>query len=227
MSVKIDYLINKQDNFEIVRDKIASILALEVANQVYLAGQEGEESTDWDFDIYLERSNPWELVEDTDGNVLRQTPLVNVYYESSTISPGMSDSVERQTYDVVINIDCLSAKNNKLVDGEIKKGDELASLDVQRVARLVRNIIASAFYRKLEMPTIVHERVVHSITMFQPNINDRPAQACIGARVVVNVSINEYSPQAVPETIDIVGGTITRGDDGLVYCNLRFEESDT
>ena len=56
----ISELIDKQDNFEIVRDQIAAILVNEVASQMALATAEAKDPEDWNLQIFTERSNPWE-----------------------------------------------------------------------------------------------------------------------------------------------------------------------
>lgn len=224
---KITILIDKRDNIEILRDEVAAILAIEIANQKVLAVAAGKDPDDFDFDIYIERSSPWELIEDEDGKIIRQVPLVNVYLEGTTFDGTKMSSINQMAYSGNIIIDCLSAKTHKIVGGIKKVSDELASKDVQRVARLVRNILMSAVYFKLNMPTVLNDRYVQSIAMFQPTIGERPAQACIGARVTLAVNINEFVPQADMELLELVQGTIERGDDGIVYANVTFDESDT
>ena len=57
----ITELIDKLDNFEIIRDKIALILANEIANQKVIATNQGKTTPDeWNFKTYTERSNPRE-----------------------------------------------------------------------------------------------------------------------------------------------------------------------
>ncbi len=221
---KITTLIDKYDNMELVRDEVAAVLALEKNNQIVLATAAGKDTALWNFDVYSERSSPWELVEDADGKIIRQVPLVNVYLASASNLGTSGDDVNLAVYNTVINIDCLSAKANKTVDGTMIKGDKLAALDVQRVARLVRNILMAAVYRKL-IAGVTTARMIQSITMFQPNINDHPAQHCVGARLVYACTVNEYSPQYDAPELELVSGEATRGDDGAVLFGTDFDET--
>ena len=52
----IQTLINKTDSFELVRDKIAMILADEFASQQALAQAEAIDPAPWDISVYTERS---------------------------------------------------------------------------------------------------------------------------------------------------------------------------
>jgi len=223
MTAKITTLIDKYDNIELIRDKTAVILFEERDNQKELAIADGQDSAGWDFDIYIERSSPWELIEDANGEILKQTPLINVYWNNSSIDESMSDSVSRQTYNSIIHIDCLSAKVHEITDGQIMRADELASKDAQRIARLVRNILSAAVYKQLDMTEVVHNKKIQSITMFQPQINDRPAQHCVGARLVLQVLHNEYSPEYDAPIMEIIMGEMTRGDDGLLYSEQTYD----
>jgi hypothetical protein len=222
---KITELIDKSDNMELVRDEIAAILALEIGNQKTLAIAAGRDGDLWDFDVYSERTSPWELVEDADGKIIRQTPLVNVYLASANNNGASGDDVNLTAYNVVIHIDCLSAKAHKTIGGVMYRGDILAALDVQRVARLVRNILMAGIYRRL-IPGVVTARSIQSITMFQPNINDRPAQHCVGARLVYACTVNEYSPQYDGPELELVSGAATRGEDGVVLFDADFETTE-
>ena len=61
MSANIQTLITKSDNFELIRDEIAAILAVEIANQKALATIAEADTTLYDFDLFTERSDPWNL----------------------------------------------------------------------------------------------------------------------------------------------------------------------
>lgn len=225
MAANIATLINKQDTFELVRDEIASILLLEKDNQKLLAIDEDKNPDLWNFDVCIERSSPWELIEDpTSGEVIRETPLVNVFFDQETFNGIQSNPVEQQRADGVFTIDCLATKvHEKNADGTISRGDELAARDVQRVVRLVRNILMAGFYTYLNMRGVVSQRDIQSVTMFQPNINDRPAQHVIGCRVNVAVNYNEFSPQVEPVELDLVSLQCTRAEDGFLYFTNSFD----
>ena len=77
----ITTLIDKQDNFEIVRDQIVTILKAEVVNQMALAVLAAEDQTLWDLNVTTERFNPIEkfLKESPDIR-----PIVTVWVDSAS-----------------------------------------------------------------------------------------------------------------------------------------------
>lgn len=96
-------LIDKQDTVEIIRDQIAAILALETTAQQALATAAAKDPDLWKLRIYQERANPWEnLPSKTDD----RSPVVNVWWDSSTFDMSASNIVERQKSSATINIDC-------------------------------------------------------------------------------------------------------------------------
>lgn len=225
MSAKIVQLIDKQDTFELVRDEIAAILFIEKENQKELAFAAGKDPSLWDFDVYLEASNPWEIIEDPlNGEIISETPLINIFYDQMTFDNSSSNFIEQQTADAVYSIDCLSAKNH-LYDKTktIQRGDKLAALDCQRMVRLVRNIVMAAEYSYLQHQGLIAWRGFQSIGMFQPNINDHPAQNVIGCRMNLAVNFLEFSPQTEPVTIELISFRCERGTDGKIYFDYTFE----
>jgi hypothetical protein len=219
-------LIDKQDNFEIVRDAIASILALEVANQVALATGAGKDPALWDFGVFEERSVPWEaLYSATEEEVVVETPLVNIWYDTSNFPRDKGDTIERQAADGVYNIDCYAAavsKNDRTGTGHTP-GDLQAALNVQRVVRLVRNILMSGENAYLQLRGTVWSRWFQSINVFQPQLSDRPAIHVQAARMSLAVRFNEFSPQATPETLETVFATVKRTGDGKVVIEAEYD----
>lgn len=236
MSANIDILIDKNDNFEIIRDEIAAILAVEVAEQKVLAAAAAKDPALWDFDVYVESSKPWELIEDANGNITSEVPLVNVFFDQETFVDGRSNTVEQQQARGIFTIDCLSGKNDVLSGSTIIQGDQLAARDVQRIAKLVRNILMSNIYTYIftaktvdhDTPIalrngIVAERAVQSMTMFQPNINERPAQNTMGCRVQMQIAYNEFSPQTTGPEMELISNECKKEDSGLVYFQADFD----
>ena len=233
MSANIDVLIDKFDNFELIRDEIAAILLVEKENQKVLADAAGKDPALWDFDVFRERTSPWEIIEDIDGKITKETPLVNVYFDQMKNVNSASNNIDRQQVNGTFNIDVLAGKNHKTdVDGKIIRGDELAAVEAQRVVRLVRNILMSNIYTYIFTATdpasgipvafrgenqIVSERTFNQIQMFQPQINDRPAQHVVGARLQMRVDFLEFSPQITGQQMELISSECTRSSDGLVY----------
>ncbi len=223
MAALLTTLIDKQDNSELVRNKVAQILADEIAAQFILAAGEADPSL-WDFDVFLERSNPWELLHDVNGKTTGETRLVNVWLDNSVFVDG--DIVNRQQPTTTINIDCMSTKAalNKVSGGILTPADEAASLDAENVARLVRNILMSAIYMNLQMKGIVGKRWISRMQKFQPDRDDQPAVNSMGYRVTLEVSHNEFSPQEAGVSLDLIVTEIERGEDlGNVLASVTVD----
>ena len=112
----IDVLIDKLDNFEVVRDQIATILATEFASQQSLARAASKNPADWKVRVFTERSNPWE---EWLNSVADPSPLVSVWYDRSQFDPAKSNVIDRQAAMAIYNIDCYGlgiAKDDRPAD---------------------------------------------------------------------------------------------------------------
>lgn len=214
--ILIDTLIDKQDNFEIIRDQIAGILALEVASQKALAETDNKDPTLWDLKIFTERSNPWEQwLNDGEQD---PTPIVNVWFDSSTFDVSASNTVKDQKCEGTFNIDCYGYGKSS----GYESGDELASKEVQRAIRLVRNIIMSANYTYLDLRGTVGRRFPQSITIFQAQKESPHVQHVIGARLSLSVTFSENSPQITGNPLELVSTKVKRAEDGSVVINADY-----
>jgi len=218
----IDTLIDKLDTFEIVRNQIAQILADEVASQMALATTATKDPELWDMTIFAERFNPWELLRDSKSIV----PVVNVWYDRSTFNKSASNVVARQQTDGVFNIDIV-ANGNAADDGAggHTPGDKDAITNVQRGARLARNIIMSANYTYLDLRGIVGRRWIANVQSFQPDQGNQASPRAAGMRITLNAVFDEFSPQFTPEVLEGVDVTIKRDTDGKVLAKMEFPES--
>ena len=212
----IPFLIDKQDTSEIVRDQIAAILASEVANQQALATAAGKDPAQWTFRTFIERSNPWaEFLDATEP----QPPIINVTLESCDYSLGTSTIVGTFTgTSALFNIDCYGhgMSADQVGDGHTV-GDLMGSLEAQRAARFVRNVFASAHYIYLGMQKTVHRRWIDGITIMQPPLEGRELQQVVAARLPLRVEFNEFAPQHVGDTLELVSATVKRKRTGEVY----------
>lgn len=214
-------LIHKQDSFEIIRDQIAAILVREVANQMQLATDGGEDPNDWKLRVFSERSNPWEqlLNEQTDRN-----PIVNVWFDNSNFDPAASNISERQKTEGVFNIDCYGyGISTDEAGGGHNPGDKEAALEVHKALRLVRNILMAAEYTYLGLRGLVWQRWPQSITIFQPQLDGRQMQQVVGARVAFRVVFNEFSPQVTPETLELLSVTVDELETGELLVNADYQ----
>ena len=217
----IQSLIDKNDNFEIIRDKIAEILVLETASQMALAETALKEPNDWKLRVYTERSNPWEewLNEQED-----ESPIVNIWFDSASFDAAGSNVVERQKVEGTFNIDCYgfgASKDNP--SGGHHAGDELAAFKVHKAIRLVRNIIMSSQYTYLGLRGMVWQRFPQSITVFQPQQDAHTAQQIVGARLALRVTFNEFSPQYEGDVLEYVSVKVKRAENGEIVINADYE----
>jgi len=217
----IQTLIDKQDNFEIIRDQIAAILVLESTSQQALAVLAAKDPDDWKLRVFTERANPWELFQD-DG--AEQTPIINIWYGSSNFDKASSNKMERQHSSSVYNIDiyALGISSDIPAGGHVP-GDEDAALRVQAAIRLVRNILMASTYTYLGLQGLVWGRWPQSINVFQPQVEGRQAQQVIGGRIALTVDFNEFSPQYVPETLELVAIDVKRAEDGEIVLEADYD----
>jgi hypothetical protein len=217
----ISTLIDKKDTFEIIRDKIALILATEVANQMALATAGGKDPDDWKLRIFSERSNPWEqlLNEQTD-----RSPIINVWFDNSNFDAASSNILERQKTEGVFNIDCYGyGTSSDVPSGGHTPGDKDAALEVQKALRLVRNILMAAEYTYLGLRGAVGSRWPQSMTVFQPQSDGRQMQQIVGARLALRVVFNEFSPQVPSETLELVSVDGKRAENGEIIDEADYQ----
>ena len=218
----IDALIDKQDGFEIVRDQIAAILVLEVANQKDLARTAGVDPKNWDLQIFLERSNPFEKwLNDRD----EPAPIVNVWYDNGNFPEGRGNVVEKQEHVAIYNIDCYGLGVSEADGAGHKPGDREAALETQRAVRLVRNILMAAINTYLQLQGTVGQRWIQSISLFQPQIEGRAVQNVVGSRIALKVRLQELSPQVTPVTLETLAVEVKRTEDGEVVLNAQYNST--
>lgn len=211
---KITTLIDKEDSVEIVRNQIAAILVAERDNQKTLATAAGKDPALWDFNVYIERADPWSIYQNSETEV---TPIVNVWIDNETFEGGASNIAERQTANGRFNIDIYArglAKDDG--NGGHTPGDLDAALNMHRTIRLVRNILMAATYSYLDLRGLVGKRWPESISTFQPQQDNQQAQAVVAARMPMSVRYNEFSPQVEGDTLEQIAASITLDPSGEV-----------
>ncbi|MCH9837694.1 hypothetical protein K0U83_18675 [bacterium] len=210
-------LIDKQDTAEIIRDQIAALLALETAAQVKLANTAGKSTpSEWKFRVFQERANPWEEVPGV--------PIVNVWWDNSTFDGAASNIVERQKSSTIYNLDCYGyGRSSDNPAGGHHCGDQSAAEEAQKAVRLVRNILMSAEYTYLGLRGTVWRRWIDSISIFQPQQDNQNVQHVVVARLAFRVEFNEYSPQVVAETLDLLTVDVLRTEDGEIVVEADYD----
>lgn len=213
-------LIDKQDNFEIIRDQIALILITEQANQIALATTDGKPAPqEWALRIFTERFNPIE--EFITGDNYR--PIVNIWFDNSSYRSGSSARVDRQASDTTFNIDIYGAANSAPDgSGGHTSGDKQAALVAQRAFRLVRNILMSSLNNYLQKRGLVWSRWPSSVTQFQPNLGENATPQIIGIRLALSVVFNETTEVRPTGTLDEVFVDVFRSEDGEILFKADF-----
>lgn len=218
----IDTLINKQDGFEQVRDRIALILRDESVNQQALAAAAGENPDLWKLRIGLERANPWNEFKDGD-----KTPIVNVWFDTDSAPRSRGNVIDEQAYTGTFNVDCYGCgqARDDGATGQIP-GDEDSAKEAHRAARLCRNILMAAIYTQLDFPkgSLVESRWVTNRTSFPRELSYQAAQPVIAVRLAVEVVFRETAPQYTPETLEYVNVKVLERDlDGFLLNEVDFD----
>jgi hypothetical protein len=229
----IDHLIDKQDGFEIVRDKIAAILLAESASQSLLAEEADKDPNQWLLRVFVERSNPWEEFLDlpgTEENPTFAAPIVNVSVDSLSYDMSHGNVVERQRCAGTFNIDCFGYGVAANVEaGGHEAGDQAAALACQRTVRLVRNILMSATYTYLgdqrKANQFIWRRWLPSVQFYQPQLEGRAMQQVMAARMQLQVEFNEVSPQVTGAPLEVLTVSVKKAPNGeLVLATTQFGE---
>lgn len=210
----IDDALAKQDNLELVRDKVAAILAIE--NSLTLSPP---------MRVYSERSNPWADWTHTPEQG-EQLPLVNVSLDAANFDKSASSVVTNQRATATINLDCYGYGVSVETPSGFNPGDATASLEAQRAARLVRNLLMAAKYTYLDMRGVVMQRWISSINVFQPQLGAEAVQNIVGVRLTLEVMFQETATQVAPVGVsEFVGITIHRQETGEVLVKLLEQSS--
>lgn len=230
MTALITTLIDKQDTYEIVRDKVALILAEESASQQQIAAGEGKDPALWKLRVYVERSNPWEFLRTSDGKApADRSPVVCVWFDSSNTDARASQTIDRQQMDVTINVDVYGMGFTELLAGGAghKPGDKNAVLEAQRAARLVRNMLMSDSYVALGFSRalgLVGQRQISTIQSFQPEYGNQNAQHLAGMRLALQVKVSELAPQTQSVILEEINAVV-QDPDGQVLIDTTFEST--
>jgi hypothetical protein len=225
MPAKIATLIEGRDNSEVVRDQVAAILALELAQQqvLALAADPPQDPNLWKVRVFTERSNPWDEFSSLEEPAAWVAPLVNVSLDGLNYDPTKSDTVRRTHATATVHVDCYGyGVSRGDGDGHVA-GDQEAALEAQRTVRLVRRILMAAHYVTLGMTGVVWGRFVQSVQFFQPMGLERiPVQNVQAARLTLQVSFNEFSPQVEGQPLELIGLDAQRADNGEILFSVEY-----
>jgi len=183
--------------YEIIRDRIAEILALELANQfsLYTAQEiiDDPKQKVLQAAVYTERMVPVTIDE---------TEIVNVQlafgdFEGSTQVTTSDQSDALHTF----FIDCYS----KGVANDNSSASKDSRLRLQRLIGVCRAVLMAPVYRLLDFPApSLKRRKVVRVEMAEPK-NEADAQAATIGRIIIEVE--------VPETVELLTPTALAGSD--------------
>ena len=220
----ITSLIDKQDNLELVRQAVASILVSEVTSQQALATAGAQDPRLWALRVFEERERPWtSFMEAAQKNTPQEDvpPIVSVRVGSADVDLAASNPVSAQTYNGQILIDCHGYGVSQGAGPGHTPGDKRAADEAMRAARLVRNILMAGKYTYLGMQGIVGRRMVTSIQAYHDE-EPKAGTNIAAVRLVLAVRYGETSPQIVPEVIAGVDIDVTRLSTGEVLAAVSY-----
>lgn len=211
--INLEGPIEKVDTFEIVRTQIARILRANLSNLTDSLINRAK--------VYEERHNPWEHFRDATSDL---PPIINVWFDSMQCDDRKGDTVQRQTYTGIYNIDVYTmGVSSSIASGHVP-GDMKSSLLGQQAIRMVRNILSSSRNVVLQMQGTVWSRKFGAITTFQPQQDENSVQNITGARLCFEVTFNETSPQYEGEQLEIINIKIVRAENGDILTELEFRK---
>jgi len=207
MAAKITYKI-PASNFEAIRDRIASIITVELASQSILNGTISTAvpplatipNPDYVVSVYTERFTP---VGKEEGKViivnLERMPLSDQTYKS-------------QVGKAVFNIDVYcNGKETSSVEGYYG-----SSVKIQKLCGAIRHIIQSPYYEKLDFTEgIIQRRSVTSIDMAHPGEDDGAFTRM--ARMQLEVDIFESQNEVSVISADGYDTVVTISETDLGY----------
>ena len=193
MAVKLDYTI-PESNFEAIRDRIAIILKEEMDNQSLLHGSD----PDYTANFYTERFSP---VGKEEGNVI----VVDIEG-----GPLDNQTPKSQSLEFIYNIDIYT--NSK--ETSSNTGYYNSAVKLHRLTGLVRHIIQSPYYDRLDFPDgIIERRSINKIQFARVNDEQDGSFSRMG-RLTLTVRAYEQSNEITPLT--------TSGYDTII----KIEETD-
>lgn len=201
-------LIASPDNIEVIRDQIAALLALDLANQYALA-QEAKDphAADYRVGVYVENDGPFQYVDEQtpDANPF---PCVNVSVDSTGQEKGTA-SVNKQVMSAQFFVD-VYATGNTASDADM---GTRASLKAWKTARIVRRILRAEANTYLRLRGIVG-KVSFRFQAGEPNSPQSSIRVKM-VRITLGVDYVEDVPVTQGMPVEIISATITE-DDGRV-----------
>lgn len=198
----INVLIDKKDNFELIKYKIASIIKSELENQKKLAREISEDKAkNYDIKVFIDKVNPLSIYSESQTqNEKGQLPIVNITFDGDDLTLDGSSNIGQQKVRGTYYIDCYAFKNKKVG----KEGDEEVSREADRIGTIIRNILMFDNYIVLDMQGIVVRRYV---TKREKMINQNSSAENVSAmRLIFEVEYFEESVRNQTYTLEEIFG---------------------
>lgn len=198
----INVLIDKKDNFELIKYKIASIIKSELENQKKLAREISEDKAkNYDIKVFIDKVNPLSIYSESQTqNEKGQLPIVNITFDGDDLTLDGSSNIGQQKVRGTYYIDCYAFKNKKAG----KEGDEEVSREADRIGTIIRNILMFDNYIVLDMQGIVVRRYV---TKREKMINQNSSAENVSAmRLIFEVEYFEESVRNQTYTLEEIFG---------------------
>lgn len=195
----IETLIDKKEIYETIKLNIADILEKEKENQKILAQKAGLNPVDWDFNIYVDKIDVncvlegKELEEETIA-ILEGLPVVNITFISEEINGNKNEFYQKLQGTFLID----SYGYNNL------KNKEDANEKSERVGRIVRNVIMSADYARLNTNGVITKRFFSKREKIFKNVSNLGVIA--SCRFTLKVDYEENNLESSPLTLEIIEG---------------------
>lgn len=218
----IESLITTLAGFEIIRDKVAQILADESASQMALAAAAMVDPELYRLRVFSERANPWEIALNVQSQEATNTPIVNVWFDVANFDKRMGDVVTRQQPTITINIDVYGYGVSGDDGAGQFCGDEQAARNTQRGVNLAYNMLMAGNYVALDLRGFVGDRWISSISSFQPQLDGRGAPHVAATRLALSVTYSDTTPQHIGDTLGCIHVDIERAEDGAVLAQQHF-----
>jgi len=204
MTAKITEVVAEKATFELVRQQLAAILALELAEQQVLSSQDER----FDVTVFEERHDLVDFV-----RAETNTRAVNVWFDSMRQVQN-SHAGTHVTYDAVFNLDVYAS----IGATQTETGDRLSSLAAQAGANVVRQIICHEQYQDLALgPCYVSQRTVNSV---QSISTGGASEQLAAVRLTLLVRLGETAGIREALTLEQIDATTTL-DDGQVAINTE------
>jgi hypothetical protein len=188
MENKIDYLLDKPDNIELIRDTVCAILKTECAAQREMASKNSD-ADDYRIGIWKDKSRPWQLNEDSEKK--KPFPLVNVQLIGFKADSPIGSAIGQKKYVGEFYLDCYA--HGEFDNAEPDDTD--AALKAWKIGRVIRNILTSEHHAYLGLRGMVRDYRITEGKTGDPRNNEQSAQSITICRLILSVDYFEDSPQ--------------------------------